>query len=170
MSPEDATIAGVKALQDVESISASQRAALKTLEAAVGETKKKAATPGLWCFIPIIIGSQERECGRPRLKSTDLCCVEHWKRVPKEMKQRLVDANKVAAKSRFSGSEKALNRAGVKVMAIADEVVAYLTEQKIQLPPAEKLVTEQKKILGPDGLQRPDKLVSSDSKLILPGR
>lgn len=148
----------------------SSDAALAQLNAAVGEVeKKKASQPGLWCFIPIIVGSKELDCGRPRGKSTDLCCGEHWKQVPKELKQRLIDANKTARKSRFSGSEKALNRAGVTVTAIADEVVAYLTSLPIQLPPVERLVVEEKKILGPDGLQRPDKLVSSNSKLIIPG-
>lgn len=137
--------------------------ALKALDAEVTQlnrfTPKPSSTPGLWCFIPIIIGTAEKECGRPREKAQDLCCADHWKLLPKKYRVALIEANKLR-------SQRERQFATIKA---ADAAVAFLTALPIQLPPRAKVVAEQKRILGPDGIVAPDKLVSSQSKLIIPG-
>lgn len=75
------------------------------------------------CFI--------RSCGRPRLAVTDLCCPEHWKLVPKRLKQPLIEAGKLRS---FVKRQRASEVA-------ASYIVEYLMALKIQLPPAVKLDT-----------------------------
>lgn len=114
------------------------------------------------CFIKVRVGPEEKACGRERLKPTDLCCPEHWKLVPAELRRALVAAGKL---------RKLPERQRATILA-ADKVADYLAAQLIQLPPVEKVVREQKKIISPERVVRStdDRLISGDSKLILPGR
>ena len=116
----------------------------------------------VYCFIKVRVGSQEKECGRERLKASDLCCPEHWAHVPSDLRRALVVAGKL---------RKLPERQRATILA-ADKVADYLAARLIQLPPVERVVREQKKILSPDRVVRStdERLVSSDSKLILPGR
>jgi len=79
--------------------------------------------PSDQCFMP--------ECGRPRVNVTDLLCQEHWRMVPKHLKQPLIDANKLRSWTR---REEACKRA-------AGDIVFYLDSLKVRLPPAAKLET-----------------------------
>lgn len=118
----------------------------------------------LVCFIRVDMGEGRREeCGRPTTKLTDLCCPEHWRMVPRPLKQALVEANKLR-------SERERER---KTMVAASDIVVFLSELKIQLPPAPKL--ERSGQLGPAQVGELVKVdagprVSKDSKLIIPGR
>lgn len=69
------------------------------------------------------------ECGRQRGRVTDLLCPEHWRLIPKHMKQSMLDANKLRS---WQGRRDASIKAG-------SAIVAYLKSLQIQLPPAMKL-------------------------------
>lgn len=119
----------------------------------------------LVCFIRVDMGDGRREeCGRPTKKLTELCCPEHWKLVPKALKQKLIDANKLR-------SERERER---QTMVAASDIVVYLSELKVQLPPAPKLERSgQLAMTGPVGeLVKVDSgpTLSKESKLIIPGR
>lgn len=128
---------------------------LKALDKALEEAT--AATPGLWCFVPILVGVRAVPCGRPRTKVQDLCCLDHWKLLPKKLRVPVIEANKLR-------SERQRERASILA---ADKAVDYLTSLSIQIPPVERLVRDEPRIIRPDGIQRPDALVSSNSKLII---
>lgn len=130
--------------------------ALKALDAAMADAS--AGTPGMWCFVPIVVGAGEAPCGRPRANAKDLCCADHWKLLPRKLRVALIEANKLR-------SEKQRERATVLA---ADKAVEYLTSLKIQLPPVRGLAREETKIIRPDGIARPGAMVSGESKLIIP--
>lgn len=81
------------------------------------------------CFIKVAVDGREEPCGRPREKLTDLCCLDHWRIVPKRLRQPLIEANK--ARSYVERERLSINA--------ATAVVEYLKAQKIQLPPVPKL-------------------------------
>lgn len=132
--------------------------ALKALDEAIASAS--AGTPGLWCFVPIMVGASPVPCGRPRDKAQDLCCSDHWKMLPKKLRQPLIEANKLR-------SEAKRERAS---MLAADKAVDYLCSLNIQLPPREHLVRDEPRILRPDGIERPAPAVSGSSKLIITPR
>lgn len=112
------------------------------------------------CLISVVIEGSKQPCGRARAKVADLCCPEHWKLVPKPMKQRLIDADRIR-------SERKRERASIDA---AGAVLHYLEHLKVQLPPVQKVQPS-------GGIERPGQLVSAsgelvsrDSKLIIPGR
>lgn len=126
----------------------------------------------LFCFIMVQMGEGQREpCGRPTRKLTELCCPDHWARVPKDLKQELIEAAKYGRHSKPTrAAEQERER---RVMVAASKVVTFLGELKIQLPPAPKL--ERSAQLGPAQVGDLIKVdagprVSKDSKLIIPGR
>lgn len=115
------------------------------------------------CFIKVPTEGTEQPCGRPREKPTDLCCKEHWNRVPKAMRQKLIDAAKV----------RSLRERERLTINAASAIVVFLKAQKIQLPPAPKLVTTAGGIetkLGPLVKVESGPRVVAQSKLIIPGR
>lgn len=116
----------------------------------------------LGCFIKVSIDGRDEECGRPRGKATDLCCAEHWQLVPKNLRQDLIDANKV----------KSLRERERLTINAASAVVEYLKAKKVQLPPAPKLITTAGGIetkLGPlVKVEAGPRVVQQ--KLIIPGR
>lgn len=130
--------------------------ALKSLEAALKEAG--GGTPGMWCFVPILVGLKHVPCGRPREKAQDLCCSEHWRLLPRRLRLLMVDANK-------HRSEAKRERAS---MLAADKAIDYLTGLQIQLPPVQRVVRDDgPRIIKPGGVERPGAAVSSDSKLII---
>jgi hypothetical protein len=115
------------------------------------------------CFIKVSIDGREEPCGRPREKPTDLCCADHWQLVPKKLRVKLIDAGKV----------RSLRERERLTICAATEVVEYLKAQKIQLPPAPKLVATAGGLetkLGPLVKVEPGPRIVAQSKLIIPGR
>lgn len=130
--------------------------AAKALDEAIGEMTK--GTPGLWCFVPISVGADEQPCGRPRLKAHEVCCPEHWKLVPKELRREMNEANK-------HRSERRRQRESVLV---ADKIIAYLTAQLVQLPPVQPIMRDEPRIIRPGEVARPDSPNVINPKIILP--
>lgn len=115
------------------------------------------------CFIKVNIEGTEQPCGRPREKPTDLCCADHWQRVPKALRVKLIAAGKV----------RSLRERERLTIYAATEVVEYLKAQKIQLPPVQKLVTAAGGLetkIGPLVKVESGPRVVAQSKLIIPGR
>lgn len=98
------------------------------------------------CFIKVLVDGKEEPCGRPREKLTDLCCLDHWRRVPKKLKQPLIDLHKLRNRPLNSRQLRAHEEKSIRA---ATAIVEYLKEQKIQLPPAPKLIVEKSSIIRP---------------------
>lgn len=126
------------------------------------------------CFIKVRVGDTEEECGRPRENPTDLCCKEHWARVPKELKLKLIEAEKQTRtlRDRKQLNSRNLEKCELRTIIAATAIVEHLKAQTIQLPPAPKLV---KSAGGIETKMTPLVKVESgpkvvQQKLIIPGR
>lgn len=126
------------------------------LAAAVEEATK--GRPGMWCFVPISVGAAEQPCGRPREKAHDVCCPEHWKHVPQNLRREMNEANKIR-------SERKRERAS---LLVADKIIAHLTSLLIQLPPVQQLARDEPRIIRPGEVAKPDSPSVINPKLILP--
>jgi hypothetical protein len=127
----------------------------------------------LFCFIKVQMGDgSTQECGRPTGKLKELCCPDHWKLVPRKLKQALIEAEKYGRHSRMTRAAE-LERER-RVMVAASDIVVFLGALKVQLPPVKKLeLSGQLQMSGPLGeLVKVDSgpTVSKESKLIIPGR
>jgi hypothetical protein len=128
------------------------------------------------CFIKVRFDDDhEEECGRPREKVTDLCCKEHWARVPKPLRVALINAEKQTnvLKERKQLNSRNLKKCELDTIIAATAIVEYLKAQKIQLPPAPKLIKTAGGIeakVGPLVKVDAGPRVVAQSKLIIPGR
>lgn len=113
------------------------------------------------CFMKVLVDGKEEPCGRPREKLTDLCCPDHWRLVPKRLKQPLIDLHKLRNRPRTAAQARAHEQRSI---VAASDIVEYLKAQKIQLPPAPKLVLERNSLVRPgdEGMNIGD-LVKVDS-------
>ncbi len=120
--------------------------------------------PSFPCFIKVSLEGREQECGRPRANVRDLCCPEHWARVPRALKRRLVDANRL----------RSMKERERQTINAATAVVEFLKAQRIQLPPAPQLITSPNLLdtKAPPPLVKVEAgpRVITDSKLIISGR
>lgn len=127
------------------------------------------------CFIKVRVEDREEECNRKRAKVTDLCCPEHWERVPKELRRALIDAEK---RTRTLRDRKQLNARNLQecelaTIIAATAIVEHLKAQKIQLPPVPKLLSEAPGLetkVGPLVKVENAPKVVAQPKLIIPGR
>jgi hypothetical protein len=128
------------------------------LEHAIGELTK--GTPGLWCFvqIPVGVGVGVQSCGRPRLKSTDVCCTEHWKLVPSKLRREMNEANKIRSEAK---RERAC-------LLVADKIMDHLAAQFVQFPPVQPIARDEPRIIRPGEVAKPDSTGVITPKIILP--
>jgi hypothetical protein len=113
------------------------------------------------CFIKVKTADGEKPCGRPRAKLTDLCCAEHWKMVPKKLRQPLVDANR----------ERSYRDRERLSIAAATKVVEYIKGMFIQLPPVARIETPAGEDLKVGPLvQAEERGLVKSPNLIIPGR
>lgn len=122
------------------------------------------AESGFFCIVRVTVGEERKECGRPRDKRTDCCCKAHWRLVPAKMRRAFVEAGKLRSRR---------ERERKTELALVD-ILEFLYELKIQLPPVERLQVAGELLRGaPVGrLVQLDEVptVSKDTKLIIPGR
>ncbi len=81
-----------------------------------------------------------KTCARRKKAIGDLLCVEHWKMVPRKMKQKLWTAEHL--RSRFEQQ--------VQSMTAAGEILDFIEARKVQLPDYRKFMSHEPVIETPD--------------------